>query len=149
MLDKLRVRVYNKDTKNETRKELKIMATNHYHIYLGQERGKRVVHKVGQTTQGCWERCRKADYRIGMSFEIFPNCGTYRGNKNCLNEAEKFIIASFTSRFPIDHDREYFRTSKHNWEKTKEIFVADMIQFLTEKGWQYEIHEGWVERGTY
>ena len=66
-----------------------------------------------------------------------------------LNEAERMIIDYFTDRFPIEHGNEYFRTKKHNWEMIKVMFLEEMVRFLTEKGWGYEIHEGWVAPNTY
>ena len=48
--------------------------TNHYYIYLGRKNGKRVIHKVGQTRQTCYARCKNANYKIGCAFEIImPN----------------------------------------------------------------------------
>lgn len=125
------------------------MATNHYFIYLGQERGKRVVHKVGQTMQTCYARCKNADYRIGVGIDIAVPGITYRAKKDQLNEAEDFIVGYFASRWKIEHGQEYFRTPKYNWEKIRIEFLAAMMVFLEEKGWDYEIHEGWVEKGTY
>lgn len=122
----------------------------HYHIYLGRERGKRTIHKVGQTTQTCWARCRSSDYLIGMSYElIFPEGMIASEKKKCLNEAERFIIENFGNKFSVVHGHEYFRTSKKHWEEVKKIFITEMTGFLTWKGWGYEIHEGWVAPNTY
>ena len=115
-----------------------------YQIYLGRERGKRTVHKVGQAKKGCWQRCKNADYLIGMSFEIFPPCDLVSNKEKCLNEAEKFIIGVFADRFTIEHGKEYFRTRHHKWVDCREIFIKEMTQFLCNKGWDYVIHEGWV-----
>ena len=125
------------------------MASNHHYIYLGRERGKRVVHKVGQTKQTCWARCAHADYLIGVGIEIF--CPGYTSNTRSkqLNEAERSMINYFAERFPVEHGNEYFRTKKHNWEMIKQMFIAEMVRFLDEKGWRYEIHEGWVAPNTY
>lgn len=121
----------------------------HSFIYLGRERGKRVVHKVGQTSQTCWARCAHSDYLIGVGIEIdLPGDTSYTRSKQ-LNEAERAIIAYFAERFPIEHGNEYFRTKKHNWEVIKAMFIAEMVRFLNEKGWGYEIHEGWVAPNTY
>ena len=121
-----------------------------YQIYLGRERGKRVVHKVGQAKKGCWQRCKNADYLIGMSFELFfPNESLVKTKYKNLNEAEKFIIGVFEQKFTIEHGKEYFRTTKMKWPQVRELFIAEMTQFLNEKGWQYEIHEGWVAPNTY
>jgi hypothetical protein len=122
----------------------------HYHIYLGRERGKRTIHKVGQTTQTCYARCRSSDYLIGMSYElIFPEGMISSEKKECLNEAERFIIKNFESKFKVVHGHEYFRTTKKKWEETRQIFITEMTAFLTEKGWEYEVHEGWVAPNTY
>ena len=125
------------------------MATNHYYIYLGRERGKRVVHKVGQTRQTCWARCAHADYLIGVGIDIHVPGKTFDLKRKQLNEAERIIIDYFTHRFPIEHGNEYFRTKKHNWEVIKKMFLEEMLRFLNEKGWGYEIHEGWVAPNTY
>lgn len=125
------------------------MAANHHFIYLGRERGKRVVHKVGKTQQTCWERCRSSDYLIGVGIEILTLGATSRIRSKQLNEAEKTIINYFADRFPIEHGNEYFRTKKHNWEMVKAMFIAEMVRFFDEKGWEYEIHEGWVAPNTY
>ncbi len=125
------------------------MASNHHYIYLGRERGKRVVHKVGQTKQTCWARCAHADYLIGVGIEIFCPGDTSNTRSKQLNEAERSIINYFADRFPVEHGNEYFRTKKHNWEKIKQMFIAEMVRFLDEKGWGYEIHEGWVAPNTY
>ena len=118
-------------------------------IYLGQERGKRVVHKVGQTVRPCWKRCENADYRIGVGIQIYCPGITDRTRKNQLNEAEDFIVGYFASRWKIEHGKEYFRTPNFNWDDIKEVFLHEMIAFLDEKGWEYEIHEGWATRDTY
>lgn len=125
------------------------MASNHHYIYLGRERGKRVVHKVGQTKQTCWARCKSSDYLIGVGIEILTPGETSNTRSKQLNEAERAIIAYFAERFPIEHGCEYFRTKKHNWEMVKAMFIAEMVRFLNEKGWKYEIHEGWVAPNTY
>ena len=117
----------------------------HTHIYLGRERGKRVVHKVGLTTTTCWQRCKNADYLIGTSFEIdFP-----RNSPIWLKDVEKFIIGRFEEKFTIEHGQEYFRTPKHDWDKIKAFFVEEMTIYLHEKGLHYKIHEGWVAPNTY
>lgn len=121
----------------------------HSFIYLGRERGKRVVHKVGQTTQTCWARCKSSDYLIGVGIEINLPGETSLTRSKQLNEAEAVIINYFAERFPVEHGCEYFRTKKHNWDKVKAIFIAEMVRFLDEKGWGYEIHEGWVAPNTY
>ena len=117
----------------------------HSHIYLGRERGKRVVHKVGLTTQTCYARCKNADYLIGMSFEIdFP-----RNSTIWLNDVENFIIGRFEENFVLEHGREYFRTPKYNWDKIKVFFAEEVSTFLHKNGLQYTIHEGWVAPNTY
>ena len=120
-----------------------------YFIYLGQERGKRVVHKVGQTIRPCWKRCENADYRIGVGIQIMVPGATDRIRKNQLNEAEDFIVGYFASKWKIEHGKEYFRTPKYNWEKIRIEFLAAMMVFLEEKGWDYVVHEGWATRDTY
>lgn len=121
----------------------------HSYIYLGRERGKRVVHKVGQTVQTCWARCKNSDYLIGVGIEIdLPGATSVTRSKQ-LNEIENAIILFFADRFPIEHGNEYFRTSKHPWEMTKELFLAEMVRLLDERGWGYTIHEGWVAPNTY
>ena len=127
-----------------------LMATDKpYFIYLGQERGKRVVHKVGQTIRPCWKRCENADYRIGVGIQIMVPGTTDRTRKNQLNEAEDFIVSYFASRWKIEHGKEYFRTPNYNWEKIRIEFLAAMMVFLEEKGWEYVVHEGWATRDTY
>lgn len=127
-----------------------LMATDKpYFIYLGQERGKRVVHKVGQTIRPCWKRCENADYRIGVGIQIMVPGTTDRIRKNQLNEAEDFIVEYFASRWKIEHGKEYFRTPNYNWEKIRIEFLAAMMVFLEEKGWEYVVHEGWATRDTY
>ena len=122
----------------------------HYHIYLGRERGKRTVHKVGQTTQTCYARCRSSDYLIGMSYElIFPNNVTHKARKMRLNEVEQFIIKNFDEQFKVVHGREYFRTAKKQWAEIRKIFIEAMSSYLEERGWAYEVHEGWVAPNTY
>ena len=125
------------------------MASNHHYIYLGRDRGTRVVHKVGQTKQTCWARCAHADYLIGVGIEIFCPGDTSNTRSKQLNEAERSIINYFAERFPVEHGNEYFRIKKHNWEMIKQMFIAEMVRFLDEKGWRYEIHEGWVAPNTY
>jgi hypothetical protein len=122
----------------------------HYHIYLGRERGKRTIHKVGQTTQTCYARCRSSDYLIGMSYElIFPEGMIASEKKKCLNEAERFIIENFGNKFKVVHGHEYFRTTKKQWDEIRKIFITEMTGFLAWKGWAYEVHEGWVAPNTY
>ena len=122
----------------------------HYHIYLGRERGKYTIHKVGQTTQTCWARCHSADYLIGLSYEIFfPEEMPYYTRQKFLNEAEKFIIKSFGDRFNVVHGNEYFRTTKKYWPEVREIFIAEMDGYFADKGWDYKVHEGWVAPNTY
>ena len=122
----------------------------HYHIYLGRERGKRTIHKVGLTTQTCWARCHSSDYLIGMSYEIiFPVDMPRDVRRECLYEAEDFIIERFNEMFTIVHGNEYFRTTKKQWPEVREIFATEMTDFLIRKGWGYEVHEGWVGPHTY
>lgn len=121
------------------------MATHNY-IYLGRERGKRVVHKVGQTTQTCWARCKNSDYLIGVGIDIIFPIGAKWYE---LDFIENEIIWFFQEQFPLEHGREYFRTKGHNWEATKKLFLAKMIEILDKKGYAYEIHEGWVAPNTY
>ena len=120
---------------------------NHYFIYLGTERGKRVVHKVGQTTQTCWARCRNADYLIGVGIDI--NFYNHHNKYKALSEVENMIVNYFNSMFPIEHGNEYFRCKKHKWEQIKPIFLNKMIEYLENKGYGYTIHEGWVAPNTY
>ena len=125
------------------------MGVTHNYIYLGRERGKRVVHKVGKTTQTCWGRCGSSDYLIGVGIDIQLPGETTMTRRKQLNEIEMAIISFFADRFPIEHGQEYFRTSKHPWEVTKVLFLEEMERLLDERGWNYEIHEGWVAPNTY
>lgn len=123
----------------------------HYHIYLGRERGKRVIHKVGQTTQTCYARCKSADYIIGCSFEIImPNDYLATKKKKILNEIEQCIISYFSDNFKLEHGNEYFRTTKKKWEDVKPIFMEEMKFILTDVyELNYVFHEGWVAPNTY
>ena len=124
---------------------------NHYFIYLGRERGKRVVHKVGQTTQTCYARCKSADYLIGCGFEIImPNDYIATRKKKILNEIEQCIISYFADNFKLEHGNEYFRTTKLKWEQVKPIFINEM-KFILNNVFEleYVIHEGWVTPNSY
>lgn len=121
----------------------------HNYIYLGRERGKQVVHKVGQTSQTCWARCCHADYLIGVAVELKITTTNKRKRKDQLNMAEEWIIRYFSERFPTEHGREYFRTKGHRWDVIKEMFLTEMTDYLDEMGWDYEIHDGWVAPNTY
>lgn len=124
---------------------------NHYFIYLGRERGKRVVHKVGQTTQTCYARCKSADYLIGCGFEIImPNDYIATRKKKILNEIEQCIISYFADNFKLEHGNEYFRTTKLKWEQVKPIFINEMKFILNDVfELEYVIHEGWVTPNSY
>ena len=124
---------------------------NHYFIYLGRERGKRVVHKVGQTTQTCYARCKNADYLIGCGFEIImPNDYIATRKKKILNEIEQCIISYFVDNFKLEHGNEYFRTTKLKWEQIKPIFINEMKFILNDVfELEYVIHEGWVTPNSY
>ena len=63
--------------------------------------------------------------------------------------AEEWIIRYFSERFPTEHGREYFRTKGYRWDVIKEMFLAEMTNYLNEMGWDYEIHDGWVAPNTY
>jgi hypothetical protein len=131
--------------------------TNHYYIYLGRENGKRVIHKVGQTRQTCYERCKNADYKIGCAFEIeFKKNLTDEVKKGLLTCIENIILGEFRSVYKVEHGREYFRTTKQNWDIVQPFFKEKMENFLD---WQvksinsmvigYTYHEGWVAPNTY
>jgi hypothetical protein len=125
--------------------------TNHYYIYLGRENGKRVIHKVGQTRQTCYARCKSADYRIGCAFEIvMPENYPVAQKRKTLNEIEQCIIYYFESNFKLEHGREYFRTSKKYWEQVKPMFVEEM-KFIIKDVFEldYVYHEGWVTANSY
>lgn len=126
--------------------------TNHYYIYLGRENGKRVVHKVGQTRQTCYARCKNADYKIGCAFE-FTFIPMYEEHKKMyLNKIEREIIHRFKELYKIEHGNEYFRTPKQNWDIVKPIFIAEMEKIISK--WEIifadcVFHEGWVAPNTY
>lgn len=124
---------------------------NHYFIYLGRERGKRVIHKVGQTTQTCYARCKSADYLIGCGFEIImPNDYIATRKKKILNEIEQCIISYFADNFKLEHGNEYFRTTKLKWEQVKPMFINEMKFILNDVfELDYVIHEGWVTPNSY
>ena len=115
-----------------------------YYIYLGRERGKRVIHKVGKTTQGCWNRCKNSDYLIGLGIEILLPGETRTARNKQLSEIETKMIQCFTEKFTVEHGCEYFRTTNHKWNTVKEIFLAEIEEILNLKGWEYIIHDGWV-----
>lgn len=118
----------------------------HNYIYLGKEKGKRTIYKVGKTTHSCHQRCSHSDYIIGVGIDIkVPTNAVY----NELDNAEMFIINRFKQRFKVEHGREYFRCPKYNWEMIKKLFMAEMINYLTTIGLEYEIHEGWTAPHTY
>lgn len=119
----------------------------HNFIYLGTMRGKRVVHKVGKTTRTCWARCRDADYLIGIGIDIIFPIG--KPQDKLLNKTEKMIVDYFASMFPIEKGNEYFRCSKHKWEKIKPLFLNKMIEYLEKTGCAYTIHEGWCSANSY
>lgn len=119
----------------------------HNFIYLGTERGKRVVHKVGKTTQTCWARCHSADYLIGIGIDIVFPMGEPKAK--LLSQTERMIINYFASMFPIEKGNEYFRCSKHKWERIKPLFLNKMIEYLDEQGYVYTIHEGWCTANSY
>jgi hypothetical protein len=119
----------------------------HNYIYLGRERGKRVIHKVGQTTQTCWARCKNSDYLIGVGVDIVIPAG--REYWYTLNEIEQEMLTYFRNRFAIEHGLEYFRTKGYYWEDTKDIFLAKLESILKRRGLKYTIYEGWVEPYTY
>lgn len=119
------------------------MATNHNYIYLGQERGKRRVYKVGMTQQTCHARCRKADFRIGIAFEISGI------SADTLKIIENEVLLHFRDEYSIEHGLEYFRMPKHNWEQSSAYFTTVVTEVLTEKNLQYEIKRGWVEPYSY
>lgn len=131
--------------------------TNHYYIYLGRENGKRVIHKVGQTRQTCYARCKNADYKIGCAFEIeFDKKVSDEMKRSLLTCVENIILSEFHSVYKIAHGREYFRTTKQNWDIVQPFFKEKMEDFLN---WQvksfnsvivgYTYHEGWVAPNTY
>ncbi len=120
----------------------------HNYIYLGRERGKRVVHKVGQTTQTCWARCKNSDYLIGVGVDIIFPLGT-RFPESKLNLIEWEMLNYFSNLFNIEHGREYFRTKGYYWEDTKKLFLDKLISILDREGFKYTIYEGWVEPFSY
>lgn len=119
------------------------MATNHHYIYLGQERGKRRVYKVGQTRQTCHARCKSADFHIGMAFELNID------SVETLKSVEDEILLHFRDTYSIEHGLEYFRLPKLNWEATKQFFERTMIEILTERGITYTIKSGWTQPYSY
>ena len=130
---------------------------NHYFIYLGRENGKRTVHKVGQTTRTCYARCKSADYKIGCAFEIeFKENLTDEVKKGLLNCIETIILSEFRRVYKIEHGREYFRTTKQNWDVVKPFFKEKMENLFNTQGRVlqstivgYTYHEGWVAPNTY
>jgi hypothetical protein len=131
--------------------------TNHYYIYLGRENGKRVIHKVGQTRQTCYARCKNADYKIGCAFEIeFSKNLTDEVKKSLLTCIENIILGEFRSVYKVEHGREYFRTTKQNWDVVKPFFKEKMESFFNTQNRAlqrtivgYTYHEGWVAPNTY
>lgn len=134
----------------------KTKMTNHYYIYLGRENGKRVIHKVGQTRQTCYARCKNADYKIGCAFEIvFKNKVSEESKKSTLTVLENIILSKFREHYKVEHGREYFRTPKQNWDTVKVFFEEEMKDIFTKITWNsstikgYTYHEGWVAPNTY
>lgn len=131
--------------------------TNHYYIYLGRENGKRVIHKVGQTRQTCYARCKNADYKIGCAFEIeFKKNLTDEVKKDLLTCIENIILSEFRRVYKIEHGREYFRTTKQNWDIVKPFFKDKMESFFNTQSKAlkntivgYTYHEGWVTPNSY
>ena len=130
--------------------------TNHYYIYLGRENGKRVIHKVGQTRQTCYARCKNADYKIGCAFDIiFSDEMTDKEKRELLTFVENIIITRFKEKYKIEHGREYFRTTKQNWNTVKTYF-EETTRNLLDGGVMvnkaivgYTYHEGWVTANSY
>ena len=118
----------------------------HSFIYLGKERGKRVIYKVGQTKQTCYARCKCSDYLIGMGIEIKLSPSTL--NKE-LNSIEREILKVFSDKFPIEHGNEYFRMKKYDWDMSKDFFLIEMLVILRNRGLNYTIYDEWVKPNTY
>ena len=119
---------------------------NHYYIYLGKERGKRNIYKVGRTTQTCWARCKNSDYLIGLGVDIqMPPSATSWSE---FVWAEEMIIKTFAKNFAKAHGNEYFKT-QWSWDRIKELFMSEIISYLEQKGFTYTIHYGWVAPHTY
>lgn len=114
----------------------------HSFIYLGKERGKRVIYKVGLTTQTCYARCKNDNYQIGIGIEIDL------ANQS-LRSIEKEILEVFAENHRIEHGNEYFHMKKHNWEMAKDFFLEEMRLILRKRGLNYTIHEGWVTPNSY
>ena len=130
--------------------------TNHYYIYLGRENGKRVIHKVGQTRQTCYARCKNADYKIGCAFDIiFSDKITDKEKRELLTVAENIVITRFREKYKIEHGREYFRTTKQNWNTVKAYFeevtrdLLDGSVIVNNSIVGYTYHEGWVTANSY
>ena len=131
--------------------------TNHYYIYLGRENGKRVIHKVGQTRQTCYARCKNADYKIGCAFDItFKKNISDETKRHILTVCENIILGEFHRKYKIEHGREYFRTTKQNWDIVKIFFKEEMENMLdifikdsTNSIVGYTFYEGWVAPNTY
>ena len=128
---------------------------NHYFIYLGRENGKRVIHKVGQTTRTCYARCKSADYKIGCAFDIqFNDKVPESCRKSILNTMEGLVITYFKKHYNRAHGREYFRTSKKYWNDIQ----AEFIECVNKEAQCFikgnvitnlVYHEGWVAPNTY
>lgn len=124
----------------------------HYFIYLGKEKGKRVVYKTGQTVRDCYARCKNADYQIGIAIDIDLNSCEFAQDwhrKYRLDVIEQSIVHYFAERFPVEHGREYFRLKKHNWEMAKELWLAEMVNILEKYNLNYTIYDGWVSKENY
>lgn len=124
------------------------MASNHSFIYLGLSKENKNIVKVGQTQQTCWARCKYADYRIGLAFEIFTPDGKRCIDNNLLTQIEKEILQVFREQFLTVKDREYFKISE-DWEDIKWFFAEELQKILNYKHVTFEMFYKWVEPYTY
>lgn len=124
------------------------MISNHSFIYLGLSKENKNIIKVGQTQQTCWARCKYADYRIGLAFEIFNADGKNHIDNNLLTQIEKEILQVFREQFLTVKGREYFKISE-DWEDIKWFFAGEMQKILNYKHVTFEMFYKWVEPHTY
>lgn len=124
------------------------MACNHSFIYLGLSKENKNIIKVGQTQQTCWARCKYADYRIGLAFEIFTSDGKRCIDNNLLTQIEKEILQVFREQFLTVKGREYFKISE-DWEDIKWFFAEELQKILNYKHVTFEMFYKWVEPYTY
>ena len=127
-----------------------------FKLYMGyyyEESKKTKVIKIGQTTQTCWQRCKKEDYHICQACELmyYPNIDVPKGLSDFLEAA---IIFEYRNKYPTYKGNEYFDLSdkseyqiEKEWRDIVESIIKKYATTIDSQAWFWR--HGFVGPYTY